>query len=1163
MQKKIKISTLDVINLPLSGKILIEASAGTGKTSSLIILYLRLILGITHTHKNFLVKEVLVVTFTKHSKEELKTRIIKYIRDFRKICEKKLENNITIFQNLLDKIKNLKKAIFILIQAEQSIDELAIYTIHEFCYKSLQINKFCSEIFTQNKIIKNSYFLYLKSSNLFWNKYFSKVPKDVAKIILKYFQNPNNLLKNILPFLSNYNIKNKIFLKKNTVQLYEILIQKIKNFKKKWIENYIKMLISIEKSNINKYSYNKSNLLRWTSIITKWTKENTTNFNIPKQLKYFQSNYLIKKTLSGNSPKHDMFKITENFLKIDFSLKTSFIIESTLQIKQEIEKEKKNQGIFEFDDLITFLHKVLNKKNEKISKIIKKSYPVLLIDEFQDTNYQQYEIFRNIYKLKKDLFILIGDPKQAIYSFRGANISSYIQAKKNIKQIYELSVNWRSSKEMIDSTNFLFSEAKNPFLLSAIKFDPVKSIYKKKEIIFKIKKKSQPAIRFLYNKKLKITKDSYKNWIINSFVSYILFWLNEGEKKNAIIIHNKKTRCVSLNDICILVNNKKEACMMQQALHKVNIPSKYFSERKSVFHSDDALELFWIFQAILNPKNEFILKRAISTKIINKNFQEIDSLTRNYLFWSSLINIFYNYLSLWKKFGITCVIHQIIINCKISINNNLFAENIPNIHNILHIGELLEIKYNEIKNKHVLILWFEKKIAEQHDIPHEDYIRFEHSKNYIKIVTIHKSKGLEYPIVLIPFLILSYKNVNFDFKIFKENKLHSIPEKNILSENMRLLYVALTRAIVHCCIGIASIHNKKEKDNKGFYSSAHSNALEYIIQSHKKRSKQPLLKILLDINHNENIEITSELPQYYSSNTKNKIQYKRLKSKRLTRTLKYNYDITSYSKLKKMYNIKIPLQKNYNSFFENIHKKQKNKKSTKIITSYEFPKGKIFGTFIHNILKKINFQKNINIIWISNELKKNNFKETWSQPFKNWINSILNIPLNKNNLTLSQLNLKNCIKELKFFLSIKTSLTKKKIQNLIKLANISSNIPNEISLNPINGIITGSIDLVFKWNKKYYLLDYKSTHLGFLNSDYTKEKIENSITKNLYHLQYQLYSIALHKYLQQRMKNYSFHKHFGGMYILFLRAIDNTNSKNGIFFTLPRLSVIKKLNKMF
>ncbi|XBC43585.1 MAG: exodeoxyribonuclease V subunit beta [Buchnera aphidicola (Meitanaphis flavogallis)] len=1057
-------------------------------------------------------------------------------------------------------MKNLNTATDLLYQAERSLNELAVYTIHEFCYQSLNINKFCSNILFQNKIIKNKYHLYLQSSSDFWNEYLVSLPKNIVKIIVKYFKNPNTLLNYILPLLSKNNTKKNISIKQkiNLIQFYNILIQKIIIFKKTWLQNYSIILILINKSDINKRSYNKSNLSRWTKIINMWALHKTENFDIPKELQYFKKSYLIKKTASGEIPKNDMFEIIEKFLEISFSLKKTFILEAIIQIKKRFNKKKAAKGLFDFNDLIQFLYTILNKKKETITKIIKKQYPTLLIDEFQDTDYQQYQIFKKIYNLKEDLCIFIGDPKQAIYSFRGANIKSYITAKKDIKHCYQLNINWRSSKEIVESLNLLFLRKKNIFLLPEINFIPVKSTYKNKQIEFQINGISQPALQFVLNKTPTIGTIDYKIWITKTCINYISFWLNEGRNGNAVIIHNKKTRYLTPKDICILVNNKQEAAIIQTALYKANIQTAYLSKRASVFHSTEAIELLWILKAILNPQDKFLLKRAISTTIIDKTNKDIDLLTKKYSLWSIIINTFYEYLSTWKNFGITNMIHKIIINHKINAIDNSYIHS-PNIINILHIGELLEKKFNKIKEKHFLILWLEKKIEEKYDIPHTDYIREKNDKNCIEIVTIHKSKGLEYPIIWMPFFITLY-NTNLNINNMTNSISNSTESKKILSEDMRLLYVALTRTIVHCCIGIASINNKKKTDIEN-YSDIHKNALGYVIQSGKKCNYQQLYNILLKISHNTNIKISLKSPEINITNTKQHKKYTKLKNRKLKRTLEYNYKITSYSQLKNNYTSLILTKKNHHNYIDTnikIHNENEIK-----LTPHTFPRGKNVGIFIHKILKSIHFHKNINITWISKQLEEHNFEKNWGKMLQDWIHKILNTPLNSHNLCLSQLNPHNYIKELEFFLPIKNKLTDTKLNRVIRNFNPFLKSSSKIFFDSIKGILVGSIDLVFKWEKKYYLVDYKSNWLGYSKLDYSIQAMQNVIYTHRYDLQYQLYSIALHRYLKKRIKNYSFHKHFGGIYLLFLRARNITDPEKGLFFTLPTLTNIKELDNLF
>ncbi|AAO27116.1 exodeoxyribonuclease V beta chain [Buchnera aphidicola str. Bp (Baizongia pistaciae)] len=1173
--------SINVTTIPLSGKILIEASAGTGKTFSLTILYIRLLLGITNHvkyKKGLLIKEILVVTFTEHTRAELEIRIKTYIKIFKTACIKKYSNNY-VLSKLLSKITDFPKTIDILSKAENSIHELSIYTIHGFCYKILKLNKFNSELMLQNKILKHTYPLYLKISIKFWKYYFAFLSLDITSILLEYFNNPKTLLKEILPLLNKTQLISKLTKtkRKNIVQEYYILIKKIKLFKQKWA-NYSHLIHSeIIKTNVNKRIYTKSNLKRWINNITAWaTQKQTKNFFIPSELKYFRYSFIIKKTTSEKILDDKFFKFIDTFLDSKFSLKEIFIIDASLEIKAMFMQEKIKNRYFEYDDLITFCWNMVNKNNFNISQTILKKYPVALIDEFQDTNNKQYNIFKKIYK-KENLLILISDPKQAIYSFSGADITSYLQAKSNIKNQYFLDTNWRSSPKIINSINLLFSRLKNPFLTKNITFYPVKSSRINKTTKFEVNGKNQPALRFLLNKNKNISINEYKEWISITTAKYISYWISSGIKGNATITISNKVRTVNFSDIAIIVRNNLEAKTIQLELTKLNIQSLYLTSKNNIFQSKEILEILWILQAILNPNIERLLKRAMSTNIMSKNTKEIISIPNNHSYWIKLSQEFNQYLIFWNNYGILYVIQQLIINYNISNNNNLLHNFSPNIKNILYIGELLEEKSITIKNKFLLINWLKKNITQDFYLTKPKYIKPNYEKNnYIKIVSIHKSKGLEYPITIIPFATITFnKTVSTVEKIcfnlnntkIKKQKTLKI-EKHKFSEDIRLLYVALTRSIIHCSIGIslAQTITQKKKIQKE-KSKFKINVLRYIIQSGKNHiSTKKLYTELSILKKNKNIEIISEIPNIIKKNfqipTLN-TNSQSLMHYQVSRKFNYNYNFTSYSQLKK--NIKPSTMYstlNTKKLFE-LNVKKKHCFENKILTPHTFPSGKIYGTLLHKILKNISFHKSINSNWLLKKLSEYNLDKRWCLILKNWMYSILYKNLDKNyNLRLSKLDSKNYIKELKFLLPIKKKLTALKLNNIFQTHQCSS-LENKLCFHPIQGILSGSIDLVFLWKTKYFLVDYKSNWIGNSNQSYSQQNIKKIIKKHHYNFQLQLYSLVLHRYLKQHIKNYSFYNHFGGTYILFIRSINEIPSQNGIFYSIPNIEIIKKLEQIF
>lgn len=1161
-----KIKKLDLFNISLHGKKIIEASAGTGKTFTIIILYLRLLLGIdSHASykRTFSVKEILIVTFTKTMQEELRKRIKKNIYNFRIACIKKNTKD-PIFKKLISQISNLNHAILLLLKAEHQIDQAAIYTIHGFCNNILNMYQYSSDTYFKKNIVENIYPIYFQATCDFWRKQSVLLSEKITKIIFQYWNDPKLLFKDIFSILqiTPKLIKPTLKEEKTITEYHEVLIKIINNFKKIWLNQNNNILSLINNSNINKRIYHKTNVLRWINKITFWANSITENYYLPNELNYFKQSFLYEKTKTGITPKHTLFDNIDTFLKTKFSLKEIFLFHALNDIPTIIKAEKKKQELLEFDDLLVLLFNALKKNN--LSQTICKKYPVALIDEFQDTDNLQYSIFQKIYKIeKKNLFILIGDPKQSIYSFRRASIFTYLKAKNDIKEQYFLDTNWRSSSDMNQSINLLFSQIKNPFVLSQIHFKPTYS--SNKNIRFEINGKNQSALCFLVKKGENIYIDEYQTWIAKKCAQCIAYWLENGRKGLAVIKQDNNIIPLQAKDITILVRNKNEAEIIQKALNNININSHYCSNKNSIYHTIEAQELLWILQSILDPYDEKLLRRAMSTNILGYNTKEIDNLNKKYEHWSSLIEKINEYMIVWKEKGIFNMMRNILID-HYSIEKNVsYIDNQSNIINILQLAELLQEKSRYIIERYSLIFWFESKILNSDNNSKESYTRT-HYNNSVTIVTFYKSKGLEYSITWIPFAVHFLKS---KFNLYQNKKtLKTILDLNInqqklkqakierLSEDIRLLYVALTRSILHCSVGIAPVIKNKKKDNN--FTDLHKSALGYLIQSGRIYNGQQLLVALEKLSINKYIEL-----KFKNNNSKKDIlskkKYSNLYALKMNRIIKDNWCITSYSALKKMQILKISDNISPDCFLTKRNTALKNS----IYTTHDFPKGKKYGIFLHKVLNKYNFKKNIDILWLEKELKKNDLNNQWLPLLQKWILNISQTKFIDNEFSLTKLNVHTYIKELEFYLSIKNTITDSKLNTLIKYYDPISNASPNLKFNPITGILTGSIDLVFYWNGKYYFIDYKSNWLGNSYIFYDSKKIKHHMIKNRYDLQYQLYGLALHRYLKQKIKNYHFDLHFGGIFFWFIRAIDSNKKNNGIFHILPKKHFIKTLDQIF
>ncbi|WAI18404.1 MAG: exodeoxyribonuclease V subunit beta [Buchnera aphidicola (Acyrthosiphon caraganae)] len=1158
---------LNIFKIFINGINLIEASAGTGKTFTIVLLYLRLLLGIEkkkiHTRK-FLVHEILVVTFTNSAKEELYIRIKEGIENLYLTCINKKNINFS-FDFFLKEIKDIDEAIYILKKAQNDINNSSIYTIHSFCQHILQLHTLHLNFSFEDKIIENEDHLYLQATQDFWRRSFYNLPENIINIIYKDYKNPDSLLKKIKPFfhMQSINFNKKILNNKKLIIYHQRNIQKIIFFKEKWLIYNQIILKEINILKINKKIYNNFNLSKWINNITIWAKSETKDYTIPVQLKYFSKKNIKKNTINNACSKYIIFEEIEKILKENFSLKNIIIIYAIKKINKFLLKEKKKKSLIGFNDLLSILLKTI-KKEKNLRNLIRKKYPVAFIDEFQDTDIQQYKIFNLLYKKsEKTALFLIGDPKQAIYSFRGADVFSYLYAKSKIKKYYYLDTNWRSSINMCRSVNFLFSQYSNPFILKDIPFIPIKPSSENSHMNFTINGISQIPMTFFFQEKKEVDMEDYQVWISKQCANEISCWLNYANTGQAKITIKNREKNLTASDIAILVRNKKEAGYIQKELETLKISSIYSSNKNSVFQTFDAQELLLILESILEPDNEQSLRKSISTHI----FQKLLDIVKKKSIKKSLYFIMeklYEYYDIWKKVGIFHMIKAIILEYQINSNAIEINQNYIKNLNFLHIAELLQEQFQFLYKKTSLIRWFQKKILQKTQPLYNEYIRYINESQSVKIITIHKSKGLEYPIVWIPFgidfkksrlsIYHNQKNFKIFFDVMQSNENIKMADKERLAEDIRFLYVALTRSILHCSIGIACL-TKKIKKNTNNNSAVHKSGLGYTIQCGKPMNYENLFNQLKKLSINNLIEVKNNIDNFKLFIPEQTIYLIR-QNNYLNENIKNIWNITSFTQLNK--ENQLLTKRNQEKIISKDFSIKIIKKNNKSLTIHNFPKGKNTGLMIHYILKHLNFLNKKNYNWFSEILEKYNISLKWTSVLISWVKNIINTPLYKKNIILSEINEKKCIKELEFFFPIKNILYSTELNKIIQSIDPISTISPKLLFNPVKGILKGFIDLVFIWKKKYYILDYKSNWLGKNNSFYSNMYIKKEIIKKRYDLQYQIYTIAIHKYLQKKIKKYNYKDNFGGIFYIFLRAMDHNKKNNGIFYTIPDYSLIEK-----
>lgn len=1196
---------LNPITLPLNQISLIEASAGTGKTYTIGSLYLRLLLkaGENNFSRPLNVEEILVVTFTEMATEELKKKIRERITDainkltaFAKTQDKSAFKNDEFLTALCHDL-DIFEAIHRLKLAEQNMDLAAIYTIHGFCRRMLMQYAFHSGIYFNLELIKDQSDLLVRFANEFWREHFYPLPFEMADFIANELGSPDyvlsllesNLGKNLIVDLENQQALS-ISITEFLQQYLGEYFKDIKALKLFWLESAGKISELIteelnkdyakgEPKSLSRRSYNTSRLAKWIEQVNAWAN-NPRDYLLNKTLmSYFTQSALGEKCEEGASPFiAPIFTELEERANVLISpdlLRRIILYHYRQSLQQKLLDYKLNHQEKSFDDLLRLLCEALqDAQGDELAEMIRFQYPFAMIDEFQDTDSQQYAIFSKIYRdnpEKNTGFIMIGDPKQAIYRFRGADIFTYLKASDEAQSRFELTKNYRSEKHLVDGVNALFDFPQSPFIYQNIKFTAVDS--RDDHLRFYLNGKAEPAYRFYLTESDKVNKTEMAKICAVS----IQYWLKSAVENQAVFQNEDTYKTLQAANIAVLVRDKNEAALVKNELQKLGIASVYLSDQNSVFDSNVAKELAWVLKACLNVAERPILN-AIATALFGLNAADIHQIQQNEADWQRWADSFAQYQQTWQRQGILVMLHQILLEQGISERLLSQATGERDLTDFLHLAEILQQAATLHESEAALLSWFEKQI--QGEDRQEAQIRLESERQLVKIVSIHKSKGLEYDLVWLPFLAVPSKiptagDMNVYYSKERDETLWDIENRNLnalceetFAEELRLLYVALTRAKYQMAFALPAQFDKKW------------NALHYVLSQGEigkeialsaPKDTETLLQTFKE-KMRDNVEICTKpnLEDFpaLSINTKND----ELKAAEFTGNIEQDWRITSFTSIEQGH-------RRQNYFTESAGKKHAvfddakdydSQNSIEISTALlnesessilDLPRGKQVGTALHRHFENCYFSDLANTEEIDKLRQSLQLDETFAEPLQNWLQQISHTSLsNEIGIALADLANKDCIKEMPFYLAIREHFDVEAFNQALKAHHHLPSKP--LQFEQIQGMVRGSIDLVFRHNGKYYLVDYKSNFLGSTLADYNQEALKKEMLHSHYDWQYLIYTLALHRYLQSVVSHYDYARDFGGVFYLFLRGM-NGEPQPGVFYDRPSVELITELDGVF
>ena len=1270
------ISLKSPLQLPLAGSVLIEASAGTGKTFTIAALYVRFILAhiprlaaAASRQSALLPADILVVTFTKAATAELKDRIRKRLVQAAAL----FRSNEPSDDSFLNALKaDYAPALwpecgYALQMASEAMDEASVKTIHSWCQSVLREHAFNSGSLFSQQLITDLAPYKLEAARDYWRNFFYPLNAESYAAVTSLVTTPEQLLEHIhgLWDLANPAIQ-PLEMEALIANAWQIREQQLRQAHQQWQTLLPAYFAVIDKADANNWftkprTHNANKARKDFAPLNDWLALAEPAFlqQLPLLTDTFCKNYgkEFSEHYSGPALAEDYpaaILALQQLLQQTADLKPALLSHAVSWCKARFEQQLARDAVLGFNDIIQHTRRaVASEQGEALAALLRAQYPVALIDEFQDTDPDQYSIFNAVYQIadnRQDLAVfLIGDPKQAIYAFRGADIYTYLQARRDTHgRHYTLAVNFRSSEALVNGANAIFMAAEQTASAKAFLFNnehgnqvPFVAVTAN-GVDCSLQLAGKPAAHAMQfwtatlaqlqagaDDNKAINKGLYRQSMATAFSDYIAQLLTQAaEGKTGFVSGavdsgdpatnhgaNPATfRALQSKDIAVLVATHSEGHLMQRELRKRGLASVYLSDRNSVFDTEVARDLLLVLRACAEPADKKALLNALYTSLLQVSLYELDALQHDDIQWDKRVGQFYQFAACWQQHGVLAMIRQIMqqfqvaerllaapVQCADASHNmshdtgqdtaNVAGERY--LTDLLHLAELLQQAAARLEGPQAVLRFLHEHIYQRDSLQQpadEQVVRLESDAELIQIVTIHKSKGLEYPLVFLPFISLC-RPVSPQDKVFHYHNSQGVPCQSIsaepailqqadqerLGEDIRKLYVAVTRAKYACWVSLAPVGDWQKS------------ALAYLLGAAQLASPQQLLTQAKQLWAAAALGITAlplaETPQRYRGAI-NQPPENTFSARQMPADHRFSpWWVASYSALK------YGALREPDSVLEHNLLDEQDADSTELamisqperasatansssaavlaprVSLHELPRGAGPGTFLHNLLQDA-AEAGFAAVAKDNLLRAQILAKrcrhgSWAartELLDKWLASYLQTPFtlpDGGSIRLSELSYYKA--EPEFWFAVK-GVSATELDKLVASSVLAGYARPGLQPNYLNGMLKGFIDLLFEHQGRYYVADYKSNYLGADDSAYSQSAMRDKILASRYDMQYVLYTLALHKLLKARLKQqYCYDSHIGGVLYLFIRGQNAASA--GVFTDKPPRSLIEALDR--
>lgn len=911
---------------------------------------------------------------------------------------------------------------------------------------------------------------------------------------------------------------------------------------------------------------------------------------------------------------------------------------------ERFEELKDQRQVMNYDDVLLRLNRALHQpgRGDRLAAMIRQRYAAAMIDEFQDTDPVQYAIFEKLY-LQEDgsanaaRCYLIGDPKQSIYSFRGSDINSYLKAYRRIaalsrgRAVYTLSTNYRSAPRVVQSVNALFSSELNPdnprpFLTEEVQFSPVEHSSGRRFFCFKDGSGNFPAdyhelpacyVSLLDPAEEKLSKTKMQPAFARLCALQIKRCLTDG-----VIVENGRPRAVRPGDIAVLVRSAGESSEITAQLRLLNISGVFYSDKSSVLQAEgrptqEAQEIFFLMDALCDCSSRQKVSRLLGSRLLSLTGAEFIKMQIDEVFEKE-VRLLGSLQREWQQNGF---LPAFLRWFKDPLHQGLqralrFTDGDRLLTNYQHIAELVQQMHGRISGIKPQLRWFVNLINnEQHEdnrSADETVQRLESERDQVQVRTIHNSKGLEFTLVMMPFLWLTdgahrsntaggvvyhdQQTGRRTLDLYSREDSSEAVEEAEAQEDMRLTYVALTRACAANFLFMGPLTLRSGQSVRSFIrllcgsSDLSKKTIPDVDRVARELQKRRELFVC------ENYQAT-DLTAVTAPYQPPKQEPPELAVSVLPpAAVNSDFSISSYSAIvsglhDKPAAVPVMAEEAREQARESAEELQPPE-----LSAFDFPRGTSAGSFLHRLLQELPFGSSMTLESLQARCLQalttygRAQLAAWTMregdgvaALGRWLYDMVHAVILEQGgrpVRLCDLKAGGVVTEMSYLMPAHgldslqlNDLCRRSAACDLKLEpSLKEAVLQAMYLSPrqISGFLTGSLDLVFcsphPGQRRYFVTDYKSTYLGPAASFYDERALQLSVydRRCRYDVQYLIYTLVLHRFLKKRIPDYSYERDMGGVLYLYLRGLQAGDGgiSTGVYYTKPALEVIEELDRM-